>query len=127
MRAAWLRRRIAADGPYLMLCLSAREFSSALAHIKVATIPEWVGRGADATTHFFEHAEHKLCAIVCLSESCRGRSAVEVAGLLVHEAVHVWQHHARDIGESHPGDEQEAYAIQHIAQELMTEFARRMS
>ena len=51
---------------------------------------------------------------------------MEVAGLLIHEAVHVWQGYARDLGEDNPGDEQEAYAIQSIAQELLAEFARRM-
>ena len=46
--------------------------------------------------------------------------------MLVHEAVHVWQAYCREIGERNPGDEQEAYAVQSIAQELMAEFARRM-
>ncbi len=56
-----------------------------------------------------------------------GRDPVEVAGLLVHEAVHVWQAYAQSIGERTPGEEQEAYAIQGIAQELMAEFARQMA
>jgi hypothetical protein len=56
----------------------------------------------------------------------QGRNSIEVAGLLVHEAVHVWQEYADRIGERHPGAEQEAYAIQAIAQELMAEFARQV-
>ncbi len=64
--------------------------------------------------------------MVCLRET-EGRKPVEVAGLLVHEAVHVWQAYADHIGEAQPGREQEAYAIQCIAQELMAEFARRVA
>jgi predicted Zn-dependent protease len=62
--------------------------------------------------------------IVCLS-GWQFRDPVEVAGLIVHESVHVWQHYAARIGEHAPSAEQEAYAIQSIAQELMAEFARR--
>jgi hypothetical protein len=48
-----------------------------------------------------------------------------VAGLLVHEAVHVFQRYCEHIGERRPGAEQEAYGIQAIAQELMQSFAEQ--
>jgi hypothetical protein len=51
---------------------------------------------------------------------------VEIAGILVHEAVHIWQEYCDFYGEDKPGREQEAYAIQFIAHELMTEFARKV-
>jgi hypothetical protein len=41
--------------------------------------------------------------------------------------VHVWQQHCEDIGERNPGSEQEAYAVQAIAQELMAEYGRRLT
>lgn len=55
------------------------------------------------------------------------RDPVEVAGLLIHEAVHIWQEWCEYYGEVAPGREQEAYAVQAIAQELMAEFARRVN
>jgi hypothetical protein len=101
----WLDRRIAAAGPFLTLCLSEQEFYHALSKIKVADRPAWVNPGAHATTHH--------------------RSGIEIAGLLIHEAVHVWQEYCDMIGEVAPGREQEAYAVQVVAQELMAEFKRR--
>ena len=126
MKANWLDRRIAADGPYLALCLSQDEFDAALQHLELRDRREFVTPGADGTTHHFENPQKQDVCIVCIRVH-EGRAGVEVAGLLVHEAVHVWQRYASSIGERTPGDEQEAYAIQSIAQELMAEFARRVS
>lgn len=124
-RTKWLDRRIAAAGPYLALCLSEAEFRAAVAHLKVPTDADWIATPhSDATAHTFS-APGGLTVIVCLRRD-EGRNPVEVAGLLVHEAVHAWQAYADHIGEREPGREQEAYAIQSIAQELMAEFARRM-
>lgn len=123
MKTNWLDRRIAAPGPYLALCLSEAEFRTATAHVKAPAIPEWCRK--DAQVHTFDHENGGLCCVVCL-KGYEGRDPIEVAGLLVHEAVHVWQQYAENIGEHHEGAEQEAYAIQSISQELMAEFARRV-
>lgn len=124
-RTKWLDRRVAHPGPYLCLVLSEEEFRDAVRPLRMTTRPAWVQPPADATTYNLNHDEHGLCAIVAL-RGWEGRDPIEVAGLLVHEAVHVWQAYAEGIGERFPGAEQEAYAVQGIAQELMAEFARRM-
>ena len=121
----WLDRRIAAPGPYLTLCLHEHEFRSALRKLGEAYSGAWVNKGAQATMHYLDGPRGDLCCIVCIDE-WQGRKPVQVAGLLVHESVHIWQQYCRRIGETNPGDEQEAYAVQSIAQELMAEFARRM-
>lgn len=125
MKTRWLDRRIGPAGPYLALCLDDMEFQQAMAHLKAPSCPRWVNHGSNATTHTFEHEKNGICCVVCLS-SFKDRDPIEVAGLLVHEAVHVWQAYCNDIGEDRPGIEQEAYGVQAIAQELMAEFARRM-
>lgn len=122
-RVRWLDRRIAAPGPYLALCLSADEFRAAVRHMSQYG-GEWLNSGADATTHTYSRKDGGICCVVCLG-STEGRSGVEIAGMLVHEAVHVRQEYAAYIGEKTPGVEQEAYAVQAIAQELMAEFARQ--
>ena len=127
MKPKWLNRRIAAPGPYLTLVLSQAEFDSAMGHLKAPLGASYLRTShADATTHLLEHPQHGLAAVVAMGP-CEGRSPIEIAGLLVHEAVHVWQSYCDAIGEARPGDEQEAYAVQAIAQELMAEYARRLA
>lgn len=118
----WLDRRIAAAGPYLTLCLGEEDIPAI--EKKLGAAVQWPSSGANCTV--LVSPTGLLTCVVCIAD-WRGRDPVEVAGLLVHEAVHVWQHYADDIGENNPGTEQEAYAIQAIAQELMAEFARRMT
>lgn len=127
MKPEWLDRRIAAPGPYLTLCLHKHEFDAVVKRMKLQNAGNWIKTPhSHATMHSFEHESGSLCCVVCLNE-WQGREPVEVAGLLVHEAVHIWQGYAERIGEHQPGSEQEAYAIQSIAQELMAEFARRVA
>ena len=125
MKLTWLDRRVAAPGPYLTLVTSQDEFDAALRHFKMPLgTPYLSSARADATVHLFDNRRGESVAVVALGDTT-GRSSVEIAGLLVHEAVHIWQAHRENIGETHPGREQEAYAVQGIAQELMAEYARR--
>lgn len=121
----WRDRRIAAPGPHLCLCLDEATFHAALAECGIKDRTQFMATDhADATTHYFQHSDGTLACIVALG-MVAGKSPVEVAGLLVHEAVHVWQRYCDRIGEHRPGDEQEAYGVQAIAQELMQSFAEQ--
>ena len=121
----WLDRRVAHPGPYLCLVLSEAEHAQAMKQCKVTHFSPWVRPNADATTHTIANAAGELVCVVALSP--RGTpSGIEIAGLLVHEAVHVWQEYCARIGERATGAEQEAYAVQGIAHELMAEYARRL-
>ena len=122
----WLDRRVACPGPYLALVLSQAEFDRAMRDCKQPLGRPYLSTAqADATTHLLANHRGETIAVVALGDTT-GRSSVEIAGLLVHEAVHIWQTHRENIGETHPGREQEAYAVQGIAQELMAEYARRI-
>lgn len=122
----WLDRRIAPPGPYLTLCLTEDEFLAAMRHCKITHPPAWLkSPTANATTHMLTNNKGEAVCIITMRD-WEGRDPIEVAGLLVHEAVHVWQEYAERIGEHTPGSEQEAYAIQAVAQELMAEYARRI-
>lgn len=125
MTNKWLSRSIAAPGPYLTLCLNESEFKTAMRHLRADSSMPWVNENANATMHSLHNSGGRLCCIVCLAVTGK-LTPIEIAGILVHEAVHVWQAYADNIGERFPGAEQEAYAIQAISQELMTEYARRV-
>ena len=126
MKRQWLDRRIAAPGPFLALCLKLKDLRAACADLEQSPPDSLTSNShLHATTWVFE-SKRGLACIIALRD-WEGRNPVEVAGLLVHEAVHVWQQYADHIGERNPGIEQEAYAIQSIAQELMAEFARQVA
>lgn len=126
MTVKWLDRRIACPGPYLCLVLSQQEFDAAMRHCKIPPgAPYLSSKRANATSHHLFNDKGEIVTVVALGDVSK-HTPIEVAGLLVHEAVHAWQEYCDNIGERAPGREQEAYAVQAISQELMAEFARRM-
>ena len=126
MKPKCLNRDWCDSGPYLTLVLSQAEFDAELKRLKVPLGTPYVSTShANATTTFLESSTGARCAIIGLGPYEK-RSGIEIAGLLIHEAVHVWQEYCAHIGETNPGSEQEAYAVQNIAQQLMAEFERRM-
>ena len=128
MKINWLDRSIITSPCYLALCTNKKLFRKAMRHLGIPEKdhpPFLANWHSNATVHFFElREEGKMCAVVCLGDF-KGHDQVTIFGLLTHEAVHVWQAHRENISETHPGREQEAYAVQGIAQELMAEYARR--
>lgn len=68
--------------------------------------------GADARVTFND--DHAIVQI----KGNSSWSMVQIHGLLLHEAVHVWQETREKMGENNPSPEFEAYSIQAIAQDL---------
>lgn len=126
MKHKWLNRGIAHPGPYLTLCTSEAQYLQALKDCHVKPVHDWIRTPhADATVHYMTNKTSDAVAVVCIRIS-DDRTPIEIAGLLVHEAVHIWQDYCDRIGEHTPGREQEAYGVQAIAQELMQAYADGM-
>ncbi|MFI8146483.1 hypothetical protein [Acinetobacter sp. ABJ_C5_2] len=70
--------------------------------------------GAAAQVDFYSDGTY---AVVQLGDTSE-RNLIEVYGLLLHEAVHVWQKVKKLMGEKEPSSEFEAYSIQSIAQDF---------
>jgi hypothetical protein len=120
----WLDRSLVISPVYYGLCQSEKEFRKELKRLGIPKKdrPEFINPGADATVHFFEK-DNATSAIVCLgSADCH--TPDEIVGLLIHEAVHIWQEIRSNIGEKNPSSEFEAYSIQTIAQRLIEAYRK---
>lgn len=79
---------------------------------------QFLDMGADAQVSTFSDGAYAIVQIGDTSD----KDQIQVYGLLLHEAVHVWQFVKRRMGEREPSVEFEAYSIQKIAQDLFEMF-----
>lgn len=125
----WLDRSLIM-GPYLALALSQVECNEVFEHAKIPQ-KEWKpwikNSHSEATMHWIDvpSADSFVCVVALRPKI--GASGIQIAALLVHEAVHVWQAFKEHIGEASPSAEFEAYSIQTIAQRLMQAYAERVT
>jgi hypothetical protein len=121
----WLRRALV-EGPYLALCTTEAGYKKAMRHMEIKEpLDSWISSGAHATTHTYADEDGHVSAVVCVRPD-HDKTGIQVASLLTHEAVHVWQHWRDFIGEKNPSSEFEAYSIQNIAQTLMEAYAEQI-
>lgn len=128
MSVEWLNRNLFMSPYYIGLCLSEKDYRAALRKLKVKPEhqDEWNKSGNHATTHHFESPTSGLCAVVTI-DPANGKTGCQIAALLCHEAVHIFQYSMRHVGEHTPSDEFMAYAIQNIAQALMESYVSQTS
>lgn len=122
MKNKWFDGSLVQGAYQYRLCLNEKDFHAELKRLKVP-VHDWPpflnSQRANATCHYLENNNNQL-AIVCMDYAhAKKRHKVEVYGLLVHEAVHIWQECMDSIGEKEPSSEFEAYSIQRIAQDLI--------
>lgn len=123
----WLDREIHV-GPYLYLATSEQEYRKALKRLGITETESgpWVRDRATATTHIFQGKGNGALSCIVAIRPEPELDTIDIACVLVHEATHVWQEHCSRIGETHPSQEFEAYAIEHIAKRLMRAYARTL-
>ena len=121
----WLDRTLIV-GPHLALATTQRQFDKLMAHccIPKDQRPNFKQSNSNASTLLLERKTGEYVCIVSLHTVPRKTPRSVVYSLLVHEAVHVWQHKRKGIGEDCPSSEFEAYSIQAIAQALFDEYER---
>lgn len=119
----WLDRTLI-QGPYLILCLTKETYKKALKHLSVEDAPPFYEGTENARCLYLETPSGKKATVVTLHD-WQGKNPVMVSAMLVHESVHVFQEHCRNMGESRPSEEFEAYSIQSIYTTLACEFVRQ--
>lgn len=114
----WLDRWLIM-GPHLVLCTTQKRLDAVVKHLGYPERCKMPVTGA--SVRVFENPTDDMVCVVTIAEG-HSYDPIEIAAVLTHEAVHVWQSFAAQIGEKAPSAEFEAYAIQIIAKRLMREY-----
>jgi hypothetical protein len=102
----------------LLVCVNESEYKAVMKKLDVSNYAPWLGVKARATVHKLDAPDNDFCCIVCI-RTREHHTPIDTAGVLVHEAMHIWQWYCDVHGEDSPASEQEAYAMQRIVQTLM--------
>lgn len=106
---------------YYGYCPSATAWRHAMKQFKLQH--EWPGKAGFAKTCEFVNAKGYVCCMVLIPD-WEHAAPLETVAIIAHEATHIWQHIKININETHPGVEQEAYAIQHITGNLLNAYVQ---
>ena len=127
-KVKWLERSLFRGG-YLTFVTSQKEFEQALYELDIPFEGEpYLNPGANATTHSYAPVKGTIACIVALDMAgAAEQEPIDVAAILVHEAVHVWQKEESSCGALGCfGTEGEAYGIQNISAELMRAYKEKI-
>ncbi len=117
----WLNRGMI-TAPYFTLCVTEEQFRELKRKLSWDA-GEWAPPNGARTHHGANETGDPVC-VVCVNGWDR-HDPIQVASMIVHEAVHVFQEWCREFGEKTPSSEFEAYSIQWISEQLMYEFVRQ--
>jgi len=124
----WLPNALIRLQAHYCLCLSQEEFTKAVRFVEGenAHVGYWMkDPGAGATCNYSKDSNGEHVIYVCLRVTPEA-TPVQIAAMLCHEAVHIFQHQCEIMGEEKPSCEFTAWSIQFIAQCLMQQYADRL-
>lgn len=120
----YIDRNLVYHSHHIGLCSTREIFAAECKRLECDEVYPFVNSGANATCHFLVKDDGKKIILCCIKAG-KEHTNIQIAALLVHEAVHIFQTHCDDIGERHPSSEFEAYSIQNIATCLWEEYIRQ--
>lgn len=115
----WLDREMV-SAPHLLLATDEKSFQRAMRDLKVAREkwPQWLADDANGSVQTYANPKGGLACIVSLRPQ-REKSGIYIAGVIIHESVHVFQEWCIHFEERNPSREFEAYSIEAISKVLM--------
>lgn len=119
----WCDRGLVVAPLYFTIATSPKHLKSILKNLN------WSGGHIEepqkdaAKVQFLNSKNNKTIALVLIYD--HSKDLTSTLALIVHESVHVWQEIRSMMGEQSPSKEFEAYSIQAISQQLMTEYLRQ--
>lgn len=121
-KVKWLDRRLIECPFYYGLCTSEKAFDREMKKMKIPA-RQWprFPEPGKAKVSFFDRGGDEQAVIVSIGDVA-GLATEQVYALLVHEAVHIWQHLCEVIQEDRPSSEFSAYGIQMLSQQLMVAY-----
>lgn len=124
MNSAWLDRTLVRSPFYYCLCLTKKQFRHKLKECGIDENERHkFTKDDDSGKARWYESNGKQFVFICLTPN--DHDLVEVHGLLVHEAIHMWQWIKEYYGEEAPSKEFEAYSLQNITQSLFEEYERQ--
>jgi hypothetical protein len=123
----WLNRSLIELQLHYCLVLSNEEYAAAVREVEGpgGFVGYWLkDEHAGATCNWAKGADGVQHAIVAL-RIAPDAQAHEIVAQLCHEALHIFQHHCRAMGEDTPSDEFAAWSVQAITQALLHDLAKR--
>ncbi|MFD1558352.1 hypothetical protein ACFSHT_22430 [Paraburkholderia silviterrae] len=114
---------------HLALFVSADAYFRECRRLKINGADAFVPNDSNACCHYFENDTTGMTyAMVCVDlKKMEGKDGIGIASTIIHESVHIYQECLSYIGEKNPGDEFEAYSIQHIAEQLLRAYVELTS
>lgn len=111
---------------YFAFTTDKRAFDREMKRLEIKDPPEWIGETPACTHSLVNGKTGRSISIVCLDRSRLSKDRRnEALALIVHEAVHVWQHALKAMNAKTPHGEFEAYTIQYISLLMFDQFNKK--
>lgn len=128
MKPRWADSCILNSQLHYTVCTTERMFRQEMRNMgyskEMIRDTHWLA-GAGGCVRKFDNAadDGRDILLVCLKPI--PDNPAQMVGLIVHEAVHVFQYILQALGEKEPSSEMEAYGIQAVFLNLMEEYSRQ--